>query len=465
MPRFTRIAAESLEPFSLYRHENGAYYVGLFDRVRTQVLRRSLGTSDLVAALERVVAIKQLGGEAFLAARADLLSRPLQIFSRRAEHGRCVLDVDETGCFHIGLVDPASGEVTRRSLETTDFFLATDRLSVVVNSGISDDLDAALALDTPLSTIRQLLAWHRTYASTLTSHDQEGIAISAILATSIADRRIATLTRADFEGIADQWRADGLAVGTVSRRLSTLRSALNRAAEIRRLPCIPPKVPEFRTRQAIRSAPPLAVPIDIDGFAALWDAVEEEHLRLYLALLLATAARPEAIFDLTGTSFDLDWGLVGLNPPGRLQTNKWRPTLPIIPGLAPWVRHFPKGPLLVWHGRPVRSVRTALRHAIARAGLPPGYASYSIRHGLGRHMRRHRVPTEEISLYLGHVRPPDNPLTTLVYSPWEADYLSNAVDAVQAFWDAASAKSRTGLAPGPLDLAYLEFLRNREGNA
>ena len=44
---------------------------------------------------------------------------------------------------------------------------------------------------------------------------------------------------------------------------------------------------------------------------------------------IATAGRPEAILDLKWDQVDLTGGVIHLNPTGRIQTNKQRPTVRI----------------------------------------------------------------------------------------------------------------------------------------
>ena len=52
-----------------------------------------------------------------------------------------------------------------------------------------------------------------------------------------------------------------------------------------------------------------------------------------------TLARPEAILELKLFQVNLDDRLITLNPPGREQTKKRRPTLPITDTLFPWLEN------------------------------------------------------------------------------------------------------------------------------
>ena len=79
--------------------------------------------------------------------------------------------------------------------------------------------------------------------------------------------------------------------------------------------------------------------------AALWDAADPPHLRMFLLLLRGTAGRPAAVLKLTREQCDLDRGLIDLNPPGRAQTKKRRPVVLMPDFLRPWILQAVAGPL------------------------------------------------------------------------------------------------------------------------
>jgi hypothetical protein len=97
------------------------------------------------------------------------------------------------------------------------------------------------------------------------------------------------------------------------------------------------------------------------------------------------------------------------------------------------VGRCPPGRLITYCGKPIAEIDTTFLKARDRAKLPGREAPYSIRHMIGRHMRRCGVDIMEIATWLGHVQPPQGPETTLLYSPHEPDYLSNAKAAVEDF--------------------------------
>ncbi|TNV97691.1 site-specific integrase, partial [Xylella fastidiosa] len=93
--------------------------------------------------------------------------------------------------------------------------------------------------------------------------------------------------------------------------------------------------------------------LSLQESAALWDAAILPHERMYLALAYGTLARPEAILGLWREFADTQRRLLTQNPPGRKQTKKHRPVVPICDFLLPWILSVDSGPLVHWHGKPI----------------------------------------------------------------------------------------------------------------
>ena len=63
-----------------------------------------------------------------------------------------------------------------------------------------------------------------------------------------------------------------------------------------------------------------------------------QNLLRYLRAAVATWARPDAIYDLKAKGqWHREAGVLALNPAGRHQTKKYRPTLPVARQFAPWL--------------------------------------------------------------------------------------------------------------------------------
>ena len=88
-----------------------------------------------------------------------------------------------------------------------------------------------------------------------------------------------------------------------------------------------------------------------DELARFIDAISREHVFRYVILALNTWARPEAIMELdVAKQVDFEKGLIDLNPPGRRQNRKVRPTIRLdrkleglVPSLEPGEAHRPQG--------------------------------------------------------------------------------------------------------------------------
>ena len=78
-----------------------------------------------------------------------------------------------------------------------------------------------------------------------------------------------------------------------------------------------------------------------EQLASLLDTEGSEVLQRYDILALNTWARPEAILQLKiKGQVDFDNSLVNLNPPGRKQTKKHRPTIRLTANLRGWLEHW-----------------------------------------------------------------------------------------------------------------------------
>ncbi|MEM9360715.1 MAG: hypothetical protein AAGB04_31460 [Pseudomonadota bacterium] len=151
-------------------------------------------------------------------------------------------------------------------------------------------------------------------------------------------------------------RERGMSLASVRTCLLIGKSAINWAwkrGEVTHVPHIPlvkPPKPEPKGR-----------PLEVKEVAKLFAHAEQPHLCALMAFMLGTAARTGAILDLTLNQIDTDRALVMLNPPGRQQNNKFRPTVKLPSQLLEYVRYRqdnPTGSLVVsYKGNPVASIK------------------------------------------------------------------------------------------------------------
>jgi hypothetical protein len=153
-----------------------------------------------------------------------------------------------------------------------------------------------------------------------------------------------------------------------------------------------------------------------------------------MMFLANTLARSAAIFELRRVQYDSDHNLLDLNPPGRIQTKKFRPIVPVTPFLKPWLNLNPNmeadDRYITYRGRPVKTVRGAWDSLRTLSGIDD-VCAYSFRHGMAREMRKRKVPMEQIEYVLGHL-PSGAAKTTSIYAPFEPEYCGEAQHAIQS---------------------------------
>lgn len=162
----------------------------------------------------------------------------------------------------------------------------------------------------------------------------------------------------------------------------------------------------------------------------LWASAGLPHERMFLALAYGTLARPEAVLALTREMVDFDRGLIATNPPGRKQTKKYRPVVPMAAYLRPLLEEAPPGPLVRWKGLPIDSFKTAFRRMRATAELPAGAVAKTIRHTMATELRAKGVPEAEIQGFLGHRAYGGK---TEIYAKYRPDYLGQAVGVIDGY--------------------------------
>lgn len=173
---------------------------------------------------------------------------------------------------------------------------------------------------------------------------------------------------------------------------------------------------------------------------------EREHLFRYSIMALNTWARPEAILELNiSEQVDFANGLIDMNPRGRTQNNKYRPTIRLTDNLRGWLLHWNVERPVTYMGQSVDDIlpRT-FKKVAARAGVPR-MVRYSLRHYMNT--RAMRVPAdirpdrEERATQMGHAD--QRFRTTMTYEHFDPDYLvkcAKATDAIMLVLDNLSTK-------------------------
>ncbi|MBB4366765.1 integrase [Bradyrhizobium sp. CIR18] len=339
---------------------------------------------------------------------------------------------DGTNNLYVGGYDKDKKTSFYRSLGTTDLEAAMAAVRSLIERGITGDPKEAL-VQKPLRTVTEVLEFNRSKAEAQASAEFNIIAI-ARMERLMGGSMLQHMVPSTFERFKNAAMEEGLALSTVDRTLTVLRKACAVAVGERRLSRHhAPDVPYFCTKNDLRAARPKGRVMDVEEIAAAIDQAEFIHFLICLVWLANLGCRIGALLDAIAAQIDHRSDIIDLNPPGRVQTSKWRPTLPIPGTLLPWTTDLPPGHLVQWRGQPVGEIDTAFDAACRRAKLAPGANTYSVRHALGRHMRAKSVPDEQIALWLGHIQPPQSRETTIIYSPYSPLYLREAKAAAESF--------------------------------
>ena len=230
----------------------------------------------------------------------------------------------------------------------------------------------------------------------------------------------------------DELLAQKCRITYVSRILVTCRSAAKRAYDNKHA-LVLLAVPEFAKARHKRNVPLKGPVLTPQEWAKVIDGIVAPHTLLLVILLIHTGSRVTALLEATAAQIDWTENTIDLNPKGRDPTDKRRSVLPIFDTLRPWLENLPEGHLIRYRGKPIAEADTAFIATVRRAKIGKKANTYSARHSLGRWFRQAGIDTEEIGVFLGNGKIPEETEVTLVYSPWAPEYVVNCRRAVEAF--------------------------------
>lgn len=375
--------------------------------------------------------------------------------------------------WHITWYDPSTGTEGRKSTRTRDFEEAKSLLTehyLTSTRKVKEPTDQALAALVLGTYLEDHAAGSQSEERALISiqHfisfvEQEQAAGRIVGAAKVADitprliRRYIAWRKGPhsyrYEGASGEevtFESPGVAGNTISRDLSDIRSAFNKAVKDGDLAAAP-VIPDVAKKD---KSPPRDRVLTPQEFARLLDNASD-HLFLYLLLAFCTAGRPGAILELGPKNVDWTNDLISLVQPGKVQTRKRRAVLPIGKALKPWligctadtfVNFVPphRSPDPVKHResgikpRSVLSIKTAFRAARSRAGLGKEVIPYTIRHTVATELRKRGVPQWEVAAFLGHAAMS----TTDAYAKYDPSYLQKAVNAIDDYFEELKAHTQ-----------------------
>jgi integrase len=162
----------------------------------------------------------------------------------------------------------------------------------------------------------------------------------------------------------------------------------------------------------------------------LLEHVTTPHIRLFVILAITTGARMGAILELQWSQVDLKHRSINFNAPGREQSNKRRAEVPINTRAYEALEEAARGALtdhvIEWDGKPVGSVKKAIRMAAQRSGVP--CSPHVFRHTAGVWMAQADVPMQKISQFLGHT---STRVTERTYARYSPSFMKDAAAALE----------------------------------
>lgn len=183
--------------------------------------------------------------------------------------------------------------------------------------------------------------------------------------------------------------------GNIIKELGVLKAAVKWA-----------KADQGVTFEMPHTPPPREWHLTKADYERLLEACTSEHLVLFIELARATAARPEALFQLTWDRVDFEHGKILLNRFEARRKGRANPPMTdrIRERLLAAYTARTCDHVIEWAGRPIRTVKGAFARACERAGLP-GATPYIIRHSAAVWMIEDGKTFEEVGQYLGHSDP------------------------------------------------------------
>ena len=209
------------------------------------------------------------------------------------------------------------------------------------------------------------------------------------------------------------------AAGTIATELQYLRACLNlrygRGHNRVWLPTGSPPRDRYLTR---------------DELEQLLVNVDTPHVRLFVIMAITTGARMSALLDLRWEQVDFKHRTINFNAPGREQTNKRRPEVPLNARAYEALEEASRGALtdwvIEWDGKPVKSIKKAIRMAAKRSSVP--CSPHVFRHTAGVWMAQADVPMQKISQFLGHT---STRVTERTYARYSPSFMKDAAAALE----------------------------------
>lgn len=253
------------------------------------------------------------------------------------------------------------------------------------------------------------------------------------------DVNVSDLDRKKQLELVEKLRADGLSDWTTSGRLARIWAAMNWWRRDNPQLVVPAMItaadwkPVLPDRERTYSLKELGALFNAAAAAPRDPRCARDHWWRFMVLAVGTASREAALRELTWTQVDLGIGRIRLNPEGRRQTKKRRPTVPIATTLARELESWSRDGehVITWRGKPL--VTPEFYDLLAEtAGVQGG--PNAIRHTVRTWLADYGVPSEDADVFMGHK--PEGSATGKRYVHRRPEYLRTVVEGVEALYAA-----------------------------
>lgn len=179
--------------------------------------------------------------------------------------------------------------------------------------------------------------------------------------------------------------------------------------------------------------PPAPAPRDIritkDEYRKLINCSHSPHIKLFMILAGATAARVSALLDLTWDRVDFEKGRI------QLSTGEHKNKRRALVLMTTFAREVLMEAyeartceyVIEFGSQKIQSIKKGFKNTAIKAGLDH-ISPHVLRHSAASWMAESGIPMNEIAQYLGHSSPA---VTYKVYARYSPEYLSNAASALE----------------------------------
>lgn len=209
---------------------------------------------------------------------------------------------------------------------------------------------------------------------------------------------------------------------TIRNELAVIRAALNWAEKnklIGKAPFI--RMPSFPASTVGH--------LSKAEFRKLVAGARRPHVKLFMMLAVATGARSNALLDLKWDQVKFEQNVIVLNPRDRVQTAKYRATVPMNAQIRDALLEAKEGALseyVIEHGRErVASIKKGFAAACERSGIKAH--PHMLRHSSAVWAAEAGVPMTQIAQFLGHT---DSRITETTYARFSPTFLQGAAEAL-----------------------------------